>query len=202
MSRIGKKPIAVPAGVKVELHDHTVKVKGPKGDLSWTCPPELTVEVESGQIVVGRSDESTRTRALHGTNRALIANMIVGVEKGYTIPLEIYGTGYGCKLQGNSLMLNVGYMGLGIDRQGKSKDQFNIPIPAGVKVTVEVPAARGESEPAKLTVTGPDKQQVGQFAAEVRALRPPEPYKGKGIRYAGEHVRRKQGKAFAGGGGG
>ena len=121
--------------------------------------------------------------------------MVVGVEKGYTIPLEIYGTGYSCKIQGNALTLNVGYMGLGIDKAGKPKDQFSIPIPAGLKVTVEVPAARGESEPAKLTVAGPDKQQVGQFAADVRAVRPPEPYKGKGIRYAGERVRRKVGKA-------
>ncbi len=202
MSRIGKKPIAVPAGVKVELRDRQVSVKGPKGDLSWTFPAEMTVKVENGHVVVGRADDSTRTKALHGTTRALIANMIAGVEKGYSIPLEIYGTGFGCKRQGSSLMLNVGYMGLGVDRQGKPKDQFNIPIPAGVKVTVEVPTARGDSEPAKFTVSGPDKQSVGQFAAEVRALRPPEPYKGKGIRYAGEHVRRKQGKAFVGGTGG
>jgi len=202
MSRIGKKPIAVPAGVKVELRDRKVNVKGPKGDLSWSFAPEVAVKVENGQVVVTRADDSTRARTLHGTTRALIANMIAGVEKGYSIQLEIYGTGYGCKLQGGSLALNVGYMGLGMDRQGKPKDQFSIPIPAGLKVTVEVPTARGESEPAKLTVAGPDKQQVGQFAAEVRALRPPEPYKGKGIRYAGEHVRRKQGKAFAGGGGG
>ncbi|HOB75758.1 MAG TPA: 50S ribosomal protein L6 [Phycisphaerae bacterium] len=201
MSRIGKKPIAVPAGVKVELRDHTVSVKGPKGDLSWTFPPEVTVKVDGGQIVVERVDESSRARAMHGTARALLANMVRGVDQGYSIQLEIYGTGYSCKVQGNALMLNVGYMGLGFDRDGKPKDQFSIPIPAGLKVTVEVPAARGESEPAKLTVSGADKQQVGQFAAEVRALRPPEPYKGKGIRYAGEHVRRKQGKAFAGGGG-
>lgn len=201
MSRIGKKPIAVPAGVKVELRDHTVSVKGPQGDLSWTFPRDVSVRVENGQIVVERADDSSRARALHGTTRALLANMVTGVEKGYRIPLEIYGTGYSCKLQGNTLMLNVGYMGLGIDRDGKPKDQFSVPIPSGVKVSVEVPAARGESDPARLTVSGPDKQQVGQFAAEVRALRPPEPYKGKGIRYAGEHVRRKQGKAFAGGGG-
>ena len=201
MSRIGKKPIAVPAGVKVELRDHTVSVKGPKGELPRTFPPEETVKVDGGQSVVERVDESSRARAMHGTARALLANMVRGVDQGYSIQLEIYGTGYSCKVQGNALMLNVGYMGLGFDRDGKPKDQFSIPIPAGLKVTVEVPAARGESEPAKLTVSGADKQQVGQFAAEVRALRPPEPYKGKGIRYAGEHVRRKQGKAFAGGGG-
>jgi large subunit ribosomal protein L6 len=201
MSRIGKKPIAVPAGVKVELRDRTVKTTGPKGDLTWSWPPEVTVKLDGAQIVVERQGESTRARAMHGTTRAIIANMLIGVEKGYSQALEIYGTGYSCKLQGASLMLNVGYMGLGIDRAGKPKDQFNLPIPAGLKVTVEVPAARGESEPAKLTISGTDKQKVGQFAAEVRALRPPEPYKGKGIRYAGEYVRRKQGKAFAGGGG-
>jgi large subunit ribosomal protein L6 len=202
MSRIGKKPIALPAGVKVELRDRQVNVKGPKGDLSWSFAPEVGVKVENGQVVVTRVNDSTRAKTLHGTTRALIANMIAGVEKGYSISLEIYGTGYGCKLQGSALAVNVGYMGLGVDRAGKPKDQFSIPIPAGLKVTVEVPTARGDSEPAKLTVAGPDKQQVGQFASEVRALRPPEPYKGKGIRYAGEHVRRKQGKAFAGGGGG
>ena len=201
MSRIGKKSIAVPAGVKVELRDRTVKTTGPKGDLTWSFPPEVSVKVDSGQILVTRQDDTTRAKAMHGTTRAVIANMIVGVEKGYTRSLEIYGTGYSCKLQGNSLSLNVGYMGLGVDKAGKPKDQFTLPIPAGLKVTVEVPAARGESEPAKLTITGPDKQKVGQFAAEVRALRPPEPYKGKGVRYAGEHVKRKQGKAFAGGGG-
>lgn len=201
MSRIGKKPIAVPAGVKVELRDQTVKVSGPKGELSWTFPRDVVVKLENGQVLVDRANASSRARAMHGTARSLIANMVSGVDQGYSIPLEIYGTGYSCKLQGTALALNVGYMGLGIDRQGKPKDQFVIPIPPGLKVTVEVPAARGESEPAKLTVSGADKQQVGQFAAEVRALRPPEPYKGKGIRYAGEHVRRKQGKAFAGGGG-
>lgn len=202
MSRIGKKPIAVPPGVKVELRDHTVKTAGPKGELTWSFPPEVSVKVDGGQIQVGRADDSTRARAMHGTTRAIIANMIVGVSQGYTQSLEIYGTGYSCKLSGGNLLLNVGYMGLGVDKQGKPREaQFSIPIPTGLKVTVEVPAARGESEPAKFTVTGVDKQMVGQFAAEVRALRPPEPYKGKGVRYAGEHVKRKQGKAFAGGGG-
>jgi large subunit ribosomal protein L6 len=152
--------------------------------------------------VVERRDDSARARAMHGTARAILANMVAGVEKGYSQALEIYGTGYSCKLQGNNVNLNIGYMGLGVDKAGKPKDQFSLAIPAGLKVTVEVPAARGESEPAKLTISGTDKQKVGQFAAEIRGLRPPEPYKGKGVRYAGEHVKRKQGKAFAGSGGG
>ncbi|GMV98315.1 MAG: 50S ribosomal protein L6 [Phycisphaerae bacterium] len=202
MSRIGKKAIAIPAGVKVELRDRSVKTAGPKGELTWSWPPEVSVKVEGGQVLVTRADDTTRSKALHGTARAIIANMVTGVHQGYSRSLEIYGTGYGCKLQGNALALNVGYMGLGVDQAGKPKDQFLLPIPAGLKVTVEVPAARGENEPAKLTITGADKQKVGQFAAEIRGLRPPEPYKGKGVRYAGEHVKRKQGKAFAGGGGG
>ena len=129
--------------------------------------------------------------------------MIKGVHTGYQISLEIYGTGYGCRLQGQSVLVNCGYMGRGVDKEGKPRDaQFNLPIPQGLTVTVEVPAARGENEPAKMTIAGADKQKVGQFAAEIRKIRPPEPYKGKGIRYAGEVVRRKQGKAFASGSGG
>jgi len=204
MSRIGKKAIAVPAGVKVVLADHTVKTSGPKGELAWQYPDEVAVEYDAsaGEIRVTRSGDSARQRAMHGLTRALIANMVKGVLEGYRIQLEIYGTGYGCKLQGNNLLLNCGYMGRGIDAAGEPREaQFNIPVPNGVKVTINVPAARGDSEPAKMTVEGPDKQKVGQFASEIRAIRPPEPYKGKGIRYAGEHVRRKQGKAFASGGG-
>ena len=203
MSRIGKKPIAIPAGVKVVLSDHTVKVSGPKGELSWLYPSEIAVELDGDaeMIRVTRSDDSSRVRALHGMTRALIANMVLGVEKGFERKMEIYGTGYGCKLQGAQLLLNVGYMGRGIDASGKQKEaQFYLDIPKGLTVTVEVAAARGDTEPAKLTIQGADKQQVGEFAAEVRAIRPPEPYKGKGIRYAGEYVRRKQGKAFASGG--
>ena len=203
MSRIGKKPIAVPAGVKVVLSDHMVKVSGPKGELSWLYPSEIAVELDGDaeMIRVTRSNDSSRVRALHGMTRALIANMVLGVEKGFERKMEIYGTGYGCKLQGAQLLLNVGYMGRGIDASGKQKEaQFYLDIPKGLTVTVEVAAARGDTEPAKLTIQGADKQQVGEFAAEVRAIRPPEPYKGKGIRYAGEYVRRKQGKAFASGG--
>jgi large subunit ribosomal protein L6 len=204
MSRIGKKPIAVPKGVKVELRDRTVKTSGPKGELSWSFPSEIEVQFDSAanQIKVGRRIESAHARALHGLTRALVNNMILGVEKGYSKSLEIYGTGYSCKVQPGKFLLNVGFMGRGVDAAGKPREaQFVLEIPKGLTVTVEVPAARGESEPAKFTVTGADKHMVGQFAANVRKLRPPEPYKGKGIRYVGEYVRRKQGKAFASGGG-
>jgi large subunit ribosomal protein L6 len=204
MSRIGNKAISVPKTVKVELRDHTVRAKGPKGELSWQFPPEVQVEYDSGAglLKVTRTGETAYARALHGLSRALIANMVTGVEKGYEKKLEIYGTGYGCKLSGNKLLLNVGFMGRGVDAAGKPREaQFVLEIPKGLEVTVEVPAARGESDPARLTVRGADKHLVGQFAANVRSIRPPEPYKGKGIRYAGEYVRRKQGKAFASGGG-
>jgi large subunit ribosomal protein L6 len=204
MSRIGKKPIAEPKGVKVELRDHTFKTSGPKGELSWEFPRDINVQFDSaaGQIKVDRKGDSAQAKALHGLTRALINNMVLGVEKGYERKLEIYGTGYGCRIQGGKLLLNVGFMGRGVDAAGKPKEaQFVLEIPKGLTVTVEVPAARGESDPVKLTITGADKHMVGQFASNVRKIRPPEPYKGKGIRYAGEHVRRKQGKAFASGGG-
>ncbi len=203
MSRIGKKAITVPAGVKVEVRDHTVSAKGPKGELSWQFPAGVAVEVDSAGLVrVNRERESPRHRALHGLTRALVANMVFGVEKGYTKKLEIYGTGYGCQVKGTRLLLNVGFMGRGVDAAGKPREaQFIIEIPTGLTVTIEAPTARGDSEPARMTVGGADKKLVGQFAADVRRIRPPEPYKGKGIRYADEHVRRKQGKAFAGGGG-
>jgi large subunit ribosomal protein L6 len=204
MSRIGKKPVPVPSAVKVELKDRTIKTTGPKGTLSWRYPVGVEVSFDSAAsaIQVTRQDDSAQNKALHGMARALIANMVIGCEKGYEKKLEIYGTGYGCDLKGNRLLLNCGYMGRGVDKDGKPKEaQFAIEVPAELKVTVEVKAARGESDPARLTINGPNKQMVGQFAAEVRSLRPPEPYKGKGIRYAGEVVRRKQGKAFASGGG-
>ncbi|MGQ9650006.1 MAG: 50S ribosomal protein L6 [Phycisphaerae bacterium] len=202
MSRIGKKPIPVPSGVQVIVKDHTVTTKGPKGELSWRFPEEITVQADSGAglIVVGRADDSNRVKALHGLTRALIANMVAGVSKGYEKKLEIYGTGYSCQVKGGKFLLNCGYMGRGVDAEGKPREaQFVIDIPKGLTVTVEVPTARGESEPARFTVTGADKQLIGQFTSELRLIRPPEPYKGKGLRFAGEHVRRKQGKAFAGG---
>jgi len=195
MSRIGNKPIPIPAGVNVSVAGRAVQVSGPKGRLAWTVPAPIEVAVDDGQIVCRRPDDAKQTRALHGLSRALLANMVKGVAEGYSIRLEIYGTGYNCKIDGRTLLLNVGYMGRGLGR----KAQFEVPIPEGLEVKIEVPAARGDNEPARLVVSGPDKQKVGEFAADVRKLREPEPYKGKGIRYVGERVRRKAGKVFAGG---
>jgi large subunit ribosomal protein L6 len=198
MSRIGKKPVPLPPGVKVNVAGRKVEVSGPKGKLNWQVPQPITVALKDNQVVCGRPDDEKRNRALHGMSRALIANMVKGVAEGYRIDLEIYGTGYNCKMEGKTFLLNVGYMGRGVGH----KAQFEIPVPPGLEIKVDVPIARGDNEPAKFSVSGPDKQQVGEFAADVRKLRKPEPYKGKGIRYAGEHIRRKAGKVFAGGGGG
>jgi large subunit ribosomal protein L6 len=184
--------------VKVSVSGAAVSVSGPKGQLAWTLPQPITAVVETGQVVIRRPDDVARSKALHGLSRALVANMVQGCAEGYARSLEIYGTGYSAALDGKNLMLNCGYMGRGVGK----KAQFVIPIPAGLQVKIDVPAARGNNEPAKFTVTGPDKQQVNQFAAEIRKLRKPEPYLGKGIRYTGERIRRKQGKVFAGGGAG
>lgn len=183
MSRIGKKPIPVPAGVKVQIADASVGVEGPVGRLQWSYPPDLEVQYDDGARVirVRRPNDERRFRMLHGLTRSLIQNMVVGVTAGFQKRLEIVGVGYQARLQGDRLELSVGYASP-VLRQ----------VPEGV--TVEVP------DPTHVVVRGPDKQKVGQFAAEVRAVRPPEPYKGKGIRYQGEHVRRKAGKAFASGG--
>lgn len=195
MSRIGNKPIPVPSSVKVDIAGQTVKVTGPKGNLSWTMPAPIEVRLVDNQVVVRRPDDQPENRALHGLSRALIANMIKGVTTGYEKKLEIYGTGYNVKKKDDQLWLNVGFMGRGHNRPA----QFIIDIPAGLEVDVQVESARGNTEPAKFTVRGIDKQLVGQFAAELRKLRKPEPYQGKGIRYAHEQVRRKAGKVFAGG---
>jgi large subunit ribosomal protein L6 len=195
MSRIGKKPISIPAGVKIDVAGQEVHVSGPKGKLSWQLPRPISAAVQKTELVVSRPDDAAASRALHGMARALIANMVTGVTAGYSIGLEIYGTGYNVKVEGRRLLLNCGYTGRGLGRPA----QFDLPIPAGIEIKVEVPAARGNNEPARFHVTGPDKQAVGQFAAEIRKLRKPEPYLGKGIRYQGEHIRRKAGKVFAGG---
>ena len=198
MSRIGNKPVPFSASVKVEVAGQVVRVSGPKGKLVWNMPVPISAAVEGNQIVVRRPDDIAQHRALHGLSRALIANMVKGVAEGYQIGLEIYGTGYNVKADGRRLLLNCGFMGRGV---GKTA-QFDVPITEGVDVRVDVPAARGNNEPARFFIVGPDKQAVGQFAAEIRKLRKPEPYLGKGIRYQGEHVRRKAGKVFAGGGSG
>ena len=200
MSRIGKKPIEVPEGVKVELSGREVKVSGPqtKHPLSWTVPASITAKLDNGgrRVVVTRGDDHKQSRAFHGLARALIANMVQGAHSGFERRLLIFGTGYSCQVNGRRFQLNIGYMGRGT----KEKPQFDIPIPDGLEVTVETPASRGNNEPAKFVVRGADKQAVGEFCAEIRALRPPEPYLGKGIRYEGERIIRKAGKAFASGG--
>lgn len=196
MSRVGKKPIPVPSGAKINIAGQAVTVTGPKGTLNWNVASGVAVKQEGSELLITRVGDDAQSRASHGTTRALLANMLTGVTAGYKKSLEIYGTGYSCKVQGTQLHLNVGFMGRGYQKPA----QFMIDIPAGLKVDIEVPAARGENEPAKFHVSGADKQAVGQFAAEVRKLRKPEPYKGKGIRYVGEYVRRKAGKVFAGGG--
>jgi large subunit ribosomal protein L6 len=192
MSRIGKKAIPLSSGVKVEIKDRTIHVSGPKGSLSWSFPEGVAVAHDSTAqaIRVTRASDMAQHRALHGMSRALINNMVVGVTQGYERKLEIYGTGWGCAVSGKNLELTVGY-----------SNPVRLLIPQGVKVDIAVPAAKGDETPAKLTISGTDKQAVGEFARQVKDARHPEPYKGKGVRYAGEQIRRKAGKAFAGAGG-
>ena len=180
MSRIGRLPITVPAGVEVKLDGNTVTVKGAKGTLTGTFDSNMTITLDGGVVTVTRPDDKKENRALHGLTRTLIANMIEGVSNGFKKELEIVGIGYRCSVEGGTLVLNVGY-----------SHQVRLTPPEGV--TVEAPA------PNKIIVNGYDKQKVGQFAAEVRGVRPPEPYKGKGIKYVDEVVRRKEGKAGKGG---
>ena len=191
MSRIGKKPIEIPSGVKVEQKDRNIKVAGPLGSLQMDCHPMIKVNVDSsgGKIIVeNESSESRQAKQLHGTMRALIANMVAGVTKGFEKKMEIFGTGFNVKEQSGKLVLQVGFC-----------HPVEMKIPKEVKVAIEVPATRGNDTPAKFALSSIDKQVLGQFAAEIRKVRPPEPYKGKGIRYADEYVRRKVGKAFASG---
>ena len=188
MSRIGKKLIEVPAGVKVEVSGQIVKVSGPKGALEIKCHPKINVKLDSqnNKVVVENPSPQGRTeKALHGTTRALINNMITGVNKGFEKKMEIYGTGYSVKEQGGKLILQVGY-----------SYSVEMKMPKSVKVRIDVAATKGNDTPAKFTLTGYDKQELGEFAANVRKVRPPEPYQGKGVRYADEHVRRKVGKAL------
>ena len=179
MSRIGKKPIDIPAGVEVKVDGQTVTVKGPKATLTRTVHPNMTVKVDGAVMTVERPNDSNQNKALHGLTRALLHNMVVGVNDGFTKELEINGVGYRAAAQGKTLTLTVGY-----------SHPVEMEVPEGL--TVETPT------PNKIVVTGADKQAVGQFAAEIREKRPPEPYKGKGIKYADEHIRRKEGKAGKG----
>jgi len=177
MSRIGKIPVALPAGVKVTLAGSTVSVEGKLGKLQHTVPATISVKVEDGKKVeIGRADDTRQSKALHGLTRALVRNMIVGVSQGYEKKLEVVGVGYLAAVQKNELQLRVGFA-----------NEVHKQIPAGLTVTCP--------DQNHIVVKGIDKQLVGQFAAEVRAVRKPEPYKGKGVRYDGEVVRRKAGKA-------
>src|SRR5271163_3035117 len=186
MSRIGKQPVTIPAGVKVQLADGKVRVEGPKGKLEIAVHRNMKVEQDAGgkTLLVNRPDDERQNRALHGLTRSLIANMVEGVTKGYEKRLKIEGLGYSAKLDGKkAIILTVGYA-----------NAINLSPPAGV--TVEI----GDKDGTVIIVRGADKQKVGQFAAEIRASRKPEPYKGKGIRYENEVVRRKEGKSFSSGG--
>jgi large subunit ribosomal protein L6 len=191
MSRIGKKPIDIPDGVKIELKGLQIKVSGSLGQLQMDCHPRIKVRIDDsdGKIYVeNEKPQDHMNRQLHGTMRALIANMITGVSKGFERKMEIYGTGYNVKEQGEKLLFQVGFCHP-VERK----------IPKGVKVNIDVGATRGNDVPAKFTLSSIDKCLLGQFAADIRKIRPPEPYKGKGIRYVDEHVRHKVGKAFASG---
>ncbi len=178
MSRIGKKPIPVPAGVTVTVDGNDVRVKGPKGELMRTVRPEISVKVDDGVVTLERASEAKQHRAYHGLTRALLANMVQGVTGGYRRSLDIIGVGYRAEKKGENLVLTVGY-----------SHQVIYPQPPGITITTP--------SPISVVVEGIDKEKVGQVAAEIRSVRPPEPYKGKGIRYTGEQVRRKAGKAGA-----
>jgi large subunit ribosomal protein L6 len=176
MSRIGRAPVAIPSGVSVDLKGREVHVKGPKGEISWEAHPAIAVAVEESAVTVTPVTETRIGKAMHGTARQLIQNMVRGVTEGFSKSLEIVGVGYNAKIQGKNLVLQIGFC-----------HPVDLSIPEGL--TVECPAN------TRINVTGVDKQMVGQFAANVRRVRPPEPYKGKGIRYVGEQVRRKAAKA-------
>jgi large subunit ribosomal protein L6 len=176
MSRIGKLPITVPSGVTVSQDGSTVKVKGPKGELSHRLPAGVTMERDGDTLNIKRESEETNHKSLHGLTRSLIANMVEGVTKGYTKQLEITGVGYKAEVKPYGLLLSLGF-----------SHTIEFKAPAGIKLTAPQPTA--------VTIEGSDKMLVGQVASEIRNLRPPEPYKGKGIRYAGEVIRRKAGKA-------
>lgn len=175
MSRVGKYPVAIPDGVQVTANDNQLSVKGKLGELSLSLTDHVDVAVEGGQVTVKPRGNARQARMMWGTTRALIADMVRGVSSGYTKTLEITGTGYRASVQGGNLVLNLGF----------SHDVV-YPVPAGIKITTPRPTA--------VTLEGMDKRQVGQVAAEIRAYRPPEPYKGKGVKYENEAIRRKEGK--------
>jgi large subunit ribosomal protein L6 len=175
MSRIGKQPITIPPKVKVEIKGQQVQVEGPKGKLNWELPRRTSLKVQDGKVVLSREGDDAQAKALHGLSRALVNNMVRGVSEGFVKKLEIQGVGFKAAVQGKNVNLNLGY-----------SHPLVYAIPDQIKVTVE--------ENTKLTIEGPDRQMVGQVAAEIRAFYPPEPYKGKGVRYSDERVIRKEGK--------
>ena len=176
MSRIGRKPIVLPAGVDFKVAGNEVTVKGPKGTLTQKFNPLISVEVQGNEVIVSRPNDEKKARSLHGLTRTLLNNMVVGVTEGYKKELEVNGVGYRVQKQGSNLVMNLGF----------SHQVIVSEIPG---ITIEAPG------PNQIIISGADKQLVGQFAAEVREKRPPEPYKGKGIKYVDEHIRRKEGKA-------
>ena len=180
MSRIGRKPVNIPAGVEVKINDGVITVKGPKGTLTQKFHPNMTVTVEGNEILVTRPNDEKENRALHGLTRSLIANMVEGVTNGFKKELDVNGVGYRVQKQGKNLVMNLGY-------------SHQVIVSDTDDITIESP------NPNKIIICGIDKQKVGQFAAEVREKRPPEPYKGKGIKYVDEVIRRKEGKAGKGG---
>lgn len=186
MSRIGKQPVKVPGDVKIAINDKTIEIKGPKGTLNLNVHSSIVVEYALGsqQILVKRTSDEKRFRALHGLTRALVANMMIGVVRGFSKDIEIVGLGYNAKIQGDALILSLGF-----------SHPVYMEIPKDIKVEVKNP-----TNPAKLTISGTDKQLVGQFSAMIRAKKPSEPYKGMGVKYAGEVIRRKAGKALSSGG--
>ena len=181
MSRIGKKPIEIPAGVEVKLDGNSVTVTGPKGTLTQEFNPNMEIKVESNEITVARPNDNKENRALHGLTRSLLANMVEGVTNGFSKKLEVNGVGYRVQKQGKTLNMNLGFS------HPVTMDEIE-------GITIECPG------PNEIIISGADKQKVGQFAAEIREKRPPEPYKGKGIKYADEVIRRKEGKAGKGAG--
>ena len=182
MSRIGKKPVAVPKNVKIALSGRVLSFEGPKGKLSFEHHPAAKVKIDGANVIVERVDDEPLSRAVHGLTRALIANNVKGVADGYEKNLEIQGVGYKAELAGQIITLSLGFA-----------NQLKVTIPTGVAVKVE-------GQGTKINITGPDKQAVGHLAASIRKLRKPEPYKGKGVRYLGEQVKKKLGKQFAGAG--
>ena len=178
MSRIGRQPVSIPDGVTVSIGEGQLEVKGPKGTLTGPLPSEVSAEIEDGSVVFSRVGDTTDVRALHGLARALTNNMVIGVTQGFSKALQIEGVGYRAEMKGKELVLNLGF-----------SHPVEMPVPEGLSVKVD--------GTTRLVVEGIDKQAVGQFAANIRELRPPEPYKGKGIRYEGEYIRRKVGKTGA-----